>query len=225
MTRPAPIPFDPDSAGGAVVIVHAAPQGETMLSEVIAQQDWHGVGNDDAVTGYSIEPGPGTAKPLDKHAKWRLSELAERAYEMLKGRGLLAGETLKNYRGRIATAACGKRISQACHGDRMLIQAAFLKEMDRAEEAARAMIKAKATAKDIAMHKLAELCRQKSYPANYGEGIAFRVFKRPLALLTQQEVWKVFYTIQNNANRRDGKGCEANRWKKLKAQKNTKKSH
>lgn len=212
-------PFDPDSVGGAAITVHASPTCETMLSEVIAQGDWH------MPEAETTGEGPGTATPLDKNAKWRLSELAERAYELLTARGLLAGEKLKDYRGRIAVAACGKRISEACHGDRMKIQAAFLHEMGQAKEAARAVVKAAATAKDIALHKLRELCQQKRYPVNYGEGIAFSVFKRPLADLTPKEVWKVYYSINNNANKRDGKGCEDNRWKRLKAQRNAKKSY
>lgn len=222
MNRRAPIPFDPDSIGGAAVTVHAAPVGELMLSQVIDQGDWHGDGNDAPAHD---ESGPGTAKPLDKHAKWRLSELAERAFDLLKSRGLLAGEDLKGYRGRIAVAACGKRISQACHGDRMKIQAAFLHEMDRAEEASRCAVKAKATAKDIALHKLKELSQKKHFSEAYAEGVAFRVWKRPLAQLSAKEVWAVFYTLNNNASKRDGKGSEANRWKKLKSQKNAKKPH
>lgn len=225
MTRRAPIPFDPDSAGGAVVVVHAAPQGELMLSQVIDQADWHGDGNDHTVNGYSNDDsGPGTSKPLDNKAKWRLSDLAERAFKMLDARGLLAGEKLKDYRGRIAVAACGKRISDACIGDRLKIQAAFLREMGRAEEASRVMVKAKATATDIALFKIRELCGKRSYPEGYAERIAFRIYKRPLDQLATKEVWTVFYSINNNANKRDRKGHEANRWKKLKAQRNAKKS-
>ncbi len=211
-------PFDPDSVGGAAITVHAVPTGETMLSEVIAQGDWH------MPEAEPTGEGPGTSQPLDNTAKWRLSDLAERAFDLLKSRGLLVGEDLKGYRGRIAVAACGRRISQACIGDRMKIQAAFLHEMDRDEEASRCVVKAKATAKDIALHKLRELCREKQYPINYGESIAWRVYKRTLAQLTAKETWKVFFTINNNGSQRDGKGCPANRWKKLKSQRNAKKS-
>jgi len=214
-TRQAPIPFDADSIGGAYITVHAAPAEPLMLSQVIDQGDWHMP---------EAEAGPGTARPLDKHAKWRLSELAERAYELLKSRGLVDGETLEGYRRRIAVAACGKRISQACHGDRMTIQAAFLREMDRAAEASRALVKSKSTAKDIALHKLAELLKQRSYPPNYGEGIALRVCKVPLAQCSAKQVWFVFYSVNNNGNKRDGKGCEDNRWKKRKAQRQSSKS-
>lgn len=212
-------PFDPDSVGGAAITVHAAPVGETMLSEVIAQGEWH------MPEAEPTGEGPGTAKPLDNTAKWRLSDLAERAFGLLKARGMLAGEDLKGYRGRIAVAACGRRISQACLGDRMKIQAAFLMEMDRAEEASRCVIKAKETAKDIALHKLKELCQQRQFPKAYAEGIAWRVFKMTLDECSAKQVWKVFFTINNNANKRDGKGSEANRWKKLKSQRNANKSH
>lgn len=212
-------PFDPDSVGGAAITVHAAPVGETMLSEVIAQGDWH------MPEAEAEGEGPGTSKPLDNMAKWRLSDLAERAFGLLKARGLLAGEDLKGYRGRIAKAACGRRISQACLGDRMKIQAAFLHEMDRAEEASRCAIKAKATAKDIALHKLTELCQKKQLSMAYAEGVAWRVWKRPLEQCSAKEVWAVFFTLNNNASKRDGKGRETNRWKKLKSQRNAKKTH
>jgi len=205
----APIPFDPDSIGGAVMTLPLVASGEMMLSDVIGQ---------------ARAEGPGTARPLDNAAKWRLSALAERAFEMLKARGLLVGEELKGYRGRIAMAACGKRISQACLGDRMLIQGAFLREMDRAEEAGRAVMKAQGTAKDIALHKLRELGLKKGFPKAYAEGVAWRVFKLTLEQCSAEQVWSVFYTLNNNANKRDGKGCEANRWKKLKGQRNAKKS-
>lgn len=217
--RRAPIPFDPDSIGGAAITVAAAPMGETMLSEVIAQSEW------DMPEAGALGDGPGTSRPLDKMAKFRLSELAGRAFEMLKARGLLAGEDLKGYRGRIAMAACGRRISQACLGDRMKIQAAFLHEMDRAEEAGRCAMKAMGTAKDIALHKLKELCVKKQFPKAYAEGVAWRVFKMTLEDLNAKQVWAVFFTLNNNASKRDGKGCEANRWKKLKGQRNAKKSY
>ena len=216
--RRAPIPFDPDSAGGAAVTVHAAPATETMLSELIAKGDWH------MPEAEPTGEGPGTSKPLDKNAKWQLSKLAERAYDLLKSRGLLAGETLEGYRGRIAVAACGKRIRHAALGDRMKIQAAFLHEMDRAEEASRCAIKAQATGKDIALFKLKELCQQRQFPKAYADGIAWRVFEMTLDQLSAKQVWKVFFTINNNANKRDGKGREPNRWKKLKSQRQANKS-
>lgn len=217
--RRAPVPFDPDSIGGAAITVHAAPTGETMLSEVIAQGDWH------MAEAESAGEGPGTSRPLDKMAKWRLSGLAERAFDLLKARGLLAGEDLKGYRGRIAVAACGRRISQACLGDRMKIQSAFLHEMDRAEEAGRCAMKAMGTARDIALHKLKELCVKKQFPKAYAEGVAWRVFKMALEDLSAKQVWAVFFTLNNNASKRDGKGNEGNRWKKLKGQRNAKKSY
>jgi len=201
------------------MVVHATPKRELMLSQVIDQGDWH------MPEAKPTGEGPGTAKPLDNTAKWRLSDLAERAFEMLKARGLLVGEELKGYRGRIAVAACGKRISQACLGDRMLIQAAFLREMDRAEEATRAVMKAQGTAKDIALHKLKELGLKKQFPKAYAEGVAWRVFKMTLEQLSAKQVWAVFFTLNNNASKRDGKGNEANRWKKLKGQSNAKQSH
>ena len=108
-----------------------------MLSEVIDQQDWHLIPGQEGQEDQKGQ-GPGTSKPLDNHAKWKLSELAERAYTLLKSRGLLAGETLEGYRRRIAIAACGKRISQASLGDRFVIQSAFLRERERAKEAAEA---------------------------------------------------------------------------------------
>lgn len=214
-------PFDPDAIGGAVVVKHAPATGETMLSEVIEQQDWHAPEAEDVETtgpgDLEKGSGPGTSKPLDNHAKWRLSELAERAYTLLKQRGLLAGETLEGYRRRISIKACGKRISQASLGDRMTIQSAFLKEMERAEEAAKAAMKAQGTARDIALFKLRELCEKRGYPANYGEVIAWRFYKTRLQDLAAKAVWRVFFTVQNNANERDGKGNTNNRWKKLKA--------
>lgn len=218
-TRRAPIPFDPDSIGGAAITVAAVPLGETMLSEVIAQSEWH------MPEAEAAGEGPGTSKPLDNTAKWRLSELAGRAFDLLKARGLLADEDLKGYRGRIAKAACGRRISQACLGDRMKIQAAFLREMDRAEEAGRCAMKAMGTAKDIALHKLKALCQEKKFPKAYAEGVAWRVFKMTLEDLSAKQVWAVFFTLNNNASKRDGKGCEGNRWKKLKGQTNAKKSY
>lgn len=221
MSAQAFIPFDPDSIGGGV-IVHAAPTGETMLSEVIAQEDWHMPEAEDGETGRPGDAERGTARPLDNVAKWRLSALAERAYGLLKSRGMLAGETLEGYRGRIAVAACGKRIRHACLGDRMKIQGAFLREMERAEEASRCAVKAQATAKDIALFKLKELCERRQFPATYAAGIAWRVFKLTLEQCSAKQVWKVFFTITNNANKRDGKGCEDNRWKKLKRQRSQK---
>ena len=75
-----------------------------------------------------------------------------------------------------------------------------------------------AYSQDIALFKLAEACRLKRYPENYGAGIAWRRYKKPLHELTAKQIWWVVYNVNNNANQRDGKGRPDNRWKKLKRQ-------
>lgn len=206
MTRRAPIPFDPDAHGSAVH-VHAAPQGETMLSQLIDAQDWHG-------TGDSHDAPRGTAKPLSNHQKWKLSDLAEAVYNYLRSQGELVGENVEGYRHRIAIKACGRRISQASHGDFKLIQAAFLKERGRVEAARRALAQAQATPQAIALHKIWELCSQTKTPTSTPHTLAARFYKgAQLGQLNTRQLWTLFYTIRNNANAKAGKGSPANRFK------------
>ncbi|MHB1079792.1 MAG: hypothetical protein ACYC67_10330 [Prosthecobacter sp.] len=213
MTRRAPIPFDPDALGGGV-LVHAAPKGETMLSEIVEAQDWHGDGNHAAAAVPAVAKG--LSKPLSNHQKWKLSELAASVYSYLRSQGELAGENLKDYRQRIATQACSKRISQASHGDFMLIQAAFLHERGRIEEAKRALVKAAGTAHAIAMNALRKLCADTQTPPSHAHTMAKRFYKgAALTDLTADQVWSIFYTIRNNANAKAGVGSKANRHKNL----------
>lgn len=187
-----------------------------MLSEIIA-------GMDELAEAAGEAPAPeeqrGTASPLGKHAKWQLSNLARSTYEHLRNAGQIqAGETEQTFRHRVALEACGRRISHARHGDRMKIQAAFLRLKGNIRAAAVATVKATNTARDIALHKLRELLREVGLPDDYAEGIARRVHKRSLSeLTTGRQIWTVFYTVKNNANKKAGKGNENNRWKKLKA--------
>lgn len=205
-------PFDPDSLAPArgwtadVVIDEVAelPPG-MMLSDLLKG----------APAEAAPEQGPGTAAPLDKRRKWILSELAERAYKAAKP--LTPGESLKDYRGRIATAACGRRISLASVGDYKVIQAAFLHELGAAQAAARAAAQATGTARDIALWNLGKALKKHGKSEGYAEGIAARIYKRPIAALGGKEVWTVIYTINNNANAAAGKGNADNRFKSLKA--------
>lgn len=216
MNRPGLIPFDPDALGGGVH-VHVAPEGVTMLSEIVEAQDWHGDGGEDGEP-VMVEAicTKGLAKPLSNHQKWKLSELAASVYHYLRSQGELVGKDLKSYRRRIATQACRKRISQASHGDFMLIQAAFLHERGRIEEAKRALVKAAGTAHAIAMNALRKLCADTQTPPSHAHTMAKRFYKgAALTDLTADQVWSIFYTIRNNANAKAGVGSKANRHKNL----------
>lgn len=203
--RLTPTPFDPDSV----------PTTGLMLSDVMQ----------DLPEAPAPEQQRGTSAPLNKREKWQLSELAQAAHTRLAKMGLLDGEDLRTFRGRVSVEACGKRISAASHGDRMLIQAAFLDLMGRAQQAARAKVKAATTALDIAKHSLAKQCKERGLSAEYADGIARRIYKRPVCSLTSaKEVWTVFYTVTNNANARDGKSNAANRFKSLRAKRQPQKT-
>ena len=205
-------PFDPDSISQGCT---EAPAG-MMLSDLLARTP---EAAPELPTG---AVGPGTSAPLDKRAKWQLSELAEATHDLLTKSGELAGETLAAFRQRVAIAACGKRISQACLGDRMLIQSAFLKLKGSANQAARAQVKAATTALDIARHKLGSELRAASLSESYAEGISRRIYKRPICALTSpKQVWTIIFTVKNNANARDGKGRKENRFKSLRAKRQT----
>ena len=196
--RPTLTPFDPDSV----------PSAGLMLSDVMQTLP----------EAPAPEQARGTSAPLNQREKWQLSELANAAHTKLTKMGLIHGEPLAEFRQRLSVAACGKRISQASHGDRMLIQAAFLEVMGRAQQAARAQVKAATTALDIAKHSLAKQCKERGLSTEYADGIARRIYKRPVCSLTNaKEVWTVFYTVTNNANARDGKGNAANRFKSLRS--------
>jgi|GEM_PF-3589097 len=206
-TRKAPIPFDPDALSSGVVI-HAALSGETMLSELVEAQDWHGDGSP------PVECVKGLAKPLSNWQKFKLSDLAKSVYAYLRGQGQCQGEDGTAWRHRIAVAACGKRISQASHGDFKLIQAELLKERGRVEAARRTLAQAKATPAAIAMHNLMKLCRETGTPASHAHTMASRFYKgTELHDLNAKQLWTIFYTIRNNANNKAGVGSKANRFK------------
>ncbi|HEY1048188.1 MAG TPA: hypothetical protein VGE39_00480 [Prosthecobacter sp.] len=216
MSRPTPVPFDPDQHGQVVAPKRPAQEAETtapLLSEILAAMPTE--------SAPAIHPDDlkGTAKPLDKQAKWRLSELAEATYQHLQNAGQIpAGETLESFRRRIAVEACGRRISHASHGDRKLIQAAFLKLKGQVHQAARAVAQAASTPLDIAKHKLWEKVHELDLTPAYAESICRRFFRCTVAeLKTPRQVWSVFYTVQNNANAAAGKGSPNNRFKSLRA--------
>lgn len=213
MKRSAPTPFDPDAlmqaqglpADLAEPDLTPAP-GTLMLSDLLA-----------AEAPTPAKEGPGTSTPLDNVRKARLARLARGIWQRLSHTGLTQ-ETEEAFRHRIALKACGRRISGAVVADFKLIQAELLTEANRTQAAARARLEAMTTGLDIARHKLAELCRQRGFPESYADGVARRIYKRPVcALNTAKEVWSVFYTLTNNANARDGKGRASNRFKSLKA--------
>lgn len=222
MNRLSYIPFDPDAvtvqsrAAQTPAPLEAAPR---LLSEIIA---------DMPETAPNEEPdnahGPGTSRPLNRKEKWQLSSLAKETHTLLSRLGLLNGEKEKDFRHRVSIAACGRQISEAVFSDRMVIQAAFLKLKGDHAAAHAAQVKAVNTAADIARHAVAETCKKRGYPQSYAAWIALRFFKRPLSTLSAREVWKINFTLINNANARDGKGNAANRFKKLKAQRQTAKS-
>lgn len=174
----------------------------------------------------TMEAGPGTSTPLDNRRKGILSVLARQTWLQLQARGVIDKlETLEAFRGRISMDACGRRIRFATVGDFKVIQSAFLREAGKQREAAKAAAKAVSTALDIAKHHLRQALLKHRYNWSYAEGISARIYKRPIASLkASKEVWNVIYTVNNNANARDGKGKAANRFKKLKASRNTKKT-
>lgn len=236
--RPSPVPFDPDLLGRVTTPAPAAGAPSTeqadpapapgpgrMLSEIIS--DMQGQDAEAADDAPAPEESRGVASPLGKRAKWQLSNLARSTYEHLRNAGEIpAGETEEAFRHRIALEACGRRISHARLGDRMKIQAAFLRLKGNVRAAAVATVKAANTARDIALHKLRQLLAEQGLSEDYAEGIARRVYKRSLReLSTSRQIWTVFYTVKNNANKKAGKGSDANRWKKLKAARQAGKKH
>lgn len=231
--KTAPQPFDPDAMfarGQAADLtcdeVANLPQG-MMLSDLLASMEpsaeekaklWE-------AAQPTMEAGPGTSAPLDNRRKGILSVLARQTWLQLQARGVIDQlETLEAFRGRISMEACGRRIRFATVGDFKVIQSAFLREAGKQREAAKAAAKAVSTARDIAWAKVTETLRKRGFSLGYAEGIAARIYKRPLASLRTNELWAVNYTLINNANARDGKGKASNRFKKLKASRNTKKT-
>lgn len=206
------IPFDPDAMGGRVsVCVQAVPADAPAGCEVVFPEDLETGGLGDG------ENQKGTAKPLTNRQKFLLSDLAKHVYAALRGRGLLVGVSLEDWRRQIAVKACGQRISRASHGDYKAIQAAFLHE--RGDEAGerRAMVQAQSTPQSIALYKLRELLKQTHTPLAYAETLARRFYKTGnLADLTANQVWTLSFTIRNNASAAAGKGSAGNRFKSRK---------
>ncbi|MBB5037135.1 hypothetical protein [Prosthecobacter dejongeii] len=207
-------PFDPEPPSSKPYFDPASGTGPApMLSEILAAMPME--------SGEAPHPDDlkGTAKPLDNDAKWKLSDLAKRTYDHLKNAGEIpAGESLENFRRRVSVGACGKRISQACHGDRKLIQAAFLALKGQAGQAARAVAKAATTALDIAKHTLWAKVHELQLPPAYAETLSRRFYKCDVAQIhSPKQVWSLMYTIINNANAASGKGSPNNRFKSAKA--------
>lgn len=207
------IPFDPDAMGGRVsVCVHPVPVDAPAGCEVVEPEDLtgdHGGNGDDR---------KGVSKPLTNRQKFLLSDLAKHVYAALRGRGLLVGVRLEDWRRNIAEKACGQRISRASHGDYKAIQAAFLHE--RGDEAGerRAMVQAQSTPQSIALYKLREMLKQTHTPLAYAETLARRFYKTGnLADLTAKQVWTLSFTIRNNASQAAGKGSAGNRFKSRRA--------
>lgn len=209
MSMNALTPFDPDAIVGRMHSAPAAAEETPTLSQILA-------------TLPDPEPEPvdiprGISSPLDNRAKYFLSVLARQTFDLLARLGTLpAGEDLATFRQRISVQACGRRISEACLGDRMTIQAAFLALKGDTRGAEVAKTKALATATSIALYKLQQTCNQRDLSADYAEGIARRIYKRPLFQLSAKEVWTVIFTLTNNANSRDKKGSNSARFKSLK---------
>lgn len=165
-----------------------------------------------------VEAPRGTARPLDNVQKWRLSALAKDVYQALRAAGVIGPETLEGFRRRIAIAGCGKRISQAAHGDFCAIQAAFLEARGAVRAAAQQRAKAASTARDIAWHKLNELLSQTKTPLSYAATLAKRFYKgASLFDLNDKQLWRLHFTIRNNTNAAAGKGRAENRFKSRRA--------
>lgn len=214
MNRTAPIPFDPDALGhgqGQVMARPAATPSAPLLSDLLAAQP--------ATEQAAPEDLKGTSKPLDNRAKWQLSDLAAKTYQHLSQAGQIpAGEKLEAFRQRVSLEACGRRISHATHGDRMLIQAAFLRLRGAVHQAARAVAKAATTPLDIARHKLWETVHQLNLTPAYAESICRRFYRCEVAeLRSPKQVWTILYTVRNNANAAAGRGSASNRFKSRKA--------
>ena len=168
------IPFDPDS----IVAAEPAAALPTPAAE---------------------PPARGMAAPLDKADKWRLSDLAKRAFARLQATGQAnAGESLAAFRQRVSIEACGRRISQACLADKGAIQAAFLSLMGNARAATHATAKALATPEAIALNALRRNLAERRLSMAYAESIAARVFKRPIRDLHAKEIWQLVYTTRTN---------------------------
>lgn len=168
-----PTPFDPDALMAAAAAIQAAP---------------------------SAPPPPrGLAAPLNKLDKWRLADIAANTYRTLKAAGQIQpGETLEQFRRRVAIAACGRRISQATLADKGPIQSAFLTLKGDTQAAARATAKALGTDVQIALNALRRNLRQRHLTTAYAESIAMRFFKRPVRDLSAKEIWNVIFTVRNN---------------------------
>lgn len=208
------IPFDPDAMGGRVsVCVHPVPVDAPAGCEVVEPEDLTGD------NGGHGDDRKGVSKPLTNRQKFLLSDLAKHVYAALRGRGLLVGVSLEDWRRNIAVKACGQRISRASHGDYKAIQAAFLHE--RGDEAGerRALVQAALTPLAIAVFKLWELCEKTRTPRHAAETISRRFWKGAgiAQLTTPHQVWCVFKTVNNNASAAAGKGSAGNRFKSRRA--------
>lgn len=172
-------PFDPDSivAAGGMSLTAPAPVPQAPAPV----------------------PARGLSRPLDRRAKWHLSQIAEAAYEHLAAAGKLpAGEDLEHFRHRIAIEACGRRISQATLADRMPIQAAFLALKDDTRGAARATAKATDTEHALALYKLRQNLRQRGLTETYAETLAWRFYKLRLSDCSPRQLWTLTFTVRNN---------------------------
>ncbi len=215
-------PFDPEPPSSKPCFDPASGTGPaTMLSDILAGMPM------ESVEAPHPDDLKGTAKPLDNDAKWKLSDLAKRTYDHLKNAGQIpAGESLETFRRRIAVEACGKRISHASHGDRKLIQAAFLALKGQVREAARAAAQAASTPLDIAKHTLWKKVHELDLTPAYAESICRRFYRCTVAeLRSPKQVWTLFYTVQNNANAAAGKGSDENRFKSLRAKRPATRKH
>ncbi|MES2596411.1 MAG: hypothetical protein V4662_13785 [Verrucomicrobiota bacterium] len=235
MNRPALIPFDPDAlmqrgypadAAGDIFDDVAAPSSTVMLSDLLASME--PTAEEQAKQWAAIQPkieqGPGTSTPLDKRRRQQLGQLARNVWQRLHKLGVVT-ETCDEWRHRIATTACGRRISAATVGDFKIIQAAFLREAGQEQAAQRAINKAATTAVEIARNALRKALAKHGKTAAYAEAIAMRTWKRPLASINAKETWGIVSTVNNNGNAAAGKGNPANRFKSLKKKRADARNH
>jgi hypothetical protein len=215
MSMNALTPFDADAIAGQMPPANEPAEETQTLSQILATMP----------APEPVDVPRGLSSPLDKRAKFHLSSLARQTFAVLARLGTLPiGEDLATFRRRISVAACGRRISEACLGDRMKIQAAFLSLTGDTRAAEVAQAKAVATAETIALFKLKTTCQTRGFSADYAEGIARRIYKRPLYMLSAKEIWTVIFTVTNNANARDKKGNPEARFKSLRQARQTSKS-
>lgn len=143
---------------------------------------------------------PDATSPLTKNQKWRLSELARKAWI---NRGRPGKEA--DFRREEAIAACGMRISAATQRQWAALKAHFQDMAGQPGPAFRTLIRDNGNAKRVAMHKLEQACRQQNLALGYAAAICRTQNRCELADASAPQIWRLVFTINNRGRAKQRK--------------------